>query len=209
MKSALDVRELTQSTGLGDGPRSVRISKKSTTMSKQKGFSLIELLMVVAIIATLAALSVPNLLRARIAANQASAVGSMHAIQTANVTYNATFGGYAPSLSALGGSQAVCASGTVAPVITAACLIDPSLSEAITPDTAKSGYYFTYVGSFASANGTVQRFDILASPASQNSTGELAYHADPMTWEIVPQTPIPTGATAKASTVDTGSSSQL
>jgi hypothetical protein len=87
-------------------------------------------------------------------------------------------------------------------------LIDSELSEAITPDTAKSGYYFTYTGTYEDANGTVHKFDILATPAVQNSTGELAYHADPMTWEIVPQSP-PAGGATRASATDSGSSGQL
>ena len=75
-------------------------------MRKQRGFSLIELLIVVAIILIIAAIAIPNLLRARMAANEASAVSSIRTINTAEVTYNSTYPtvGFAPALVNLGGA---------------------------------------------------------------------------------------------------------
>jgi prepilin-type N-terminal cleavage/methylation domain-containing protein len=74
-------------------------------MRKQKGFSLIELLIVVAIILIIAAIAIPNLLRARMAANESSAVASIRTINTGMITYNSAYPtvGYATTLAALGG----------------------------------------------------------------------------------------------------------
>ncbi len=142
-------------------------------MKKQKGFSLIELLIVVAIILIIAAIAIPNLMRSRMAANESSAVGSVRTINTSMVAYAAAFpdSGYAAALTNLGGAVGGCLPGTVA-TIASACLIDPTLSAG-----AKSGYLFAAAGGNA-VNGVNTTYTVTALPGTVGQTGNRGFYSD-------------------------------
>jgi type IV pilus assembly protein PilA len=139
-------------------------------MNRQKGFSLIELLIVVAIILIIAAIAIPNLIRSKMAADEASAVASLRTINTGEVTYNTTYPGTFATLVSLGPGGATC--GT--PAVGAACLIDNLLSSASTVALAKSGYTFK-VTAGAAGTGT---YTSEAEPASQGKTGTRGFCSD-------------------------------
>ena len=143
---------------------------------RSQGFSLIELLIVVAIILIIAAIAIPNLLRSRIAANQASAVGSLRTLNTAEVTYASTYNtGYSSTLGNLGPPPA----GTN-PVATAAGLVDEVLSGGGGAATvsSKSGYGFAYTPSGTDTSGRINMYNITATPISAGTTGTNSYYTD-------------------------------
>jgi prepilin-type N-terminal cleavage/methylation domain-containing protein len=136
---------------------------------REEGFSLIELLIVVAIILVIAAIAIPSLLRSRIAANQASAIESLRVLGTAEVTYSATYGnGYSTSLSVLGPVP----TGGVASAA-AAGLIDDLLANG-----AKSGYTFTYSPNLLDMTGRYNGYTILANPTQVGISGIDFYYED-------------------------------
>ena len=147
------------------------------------GFSLIELLIVVAIILIIAAIAIPNLLKSKIAANQASAVASLRTINTCEVTYSSTYNqGFTSTLLQLGPP----ASGNA--TSSAAGLVDSVLAAG-----TKSGYSFTYSAAAAVA-GSTPDYSINANPISVGTTGQNYYYTDAS--NVIRQN---TSATASAS----------
>ena len=128
--------------------------------NRQKGFSLIELLIVVAIILIIAAIAIPNLIRSKIAANEASAVALLRTLNTSAMSYISSYGNYPSSLATLGPAST--------PSSTAADLVDSVIGQ---DPATKSGYTFVWaaIGSPATA------YSITATPVTQGVSGQRGF----------------------------------
>lgn len=135
-------------------------------MRNERGFSLIELLLVVAVILIISAIAIPSFLRSRMRANEASAVASLRVINTAALTYSTTYpaAGYPAQLAHLGGANPCVA------VSTQACLVDDALAQG-----SKDGYSFLWIGDGLTPSFS---FTLAASPQVLGSSGQNMYCTD-------------------------------
>ena len=131
-------------------------------MKRQKGFSLIELLIVVAIILIIAAIAIPNLMRARMSANESAAAGSLRTINTAQLSYNAAYQTFG-TLAQLGGAIPCTASAATG------CFIDNILATN-NGGAGKDGYNYADSGA-----PTTAMYGIIAIPMSLNLSGSRSF----------------------------------
>ena len=133
--------------------------------TRENGFSLVELLVVVFVILIIAAIAIPNLIRSQLRAREASAVGSLRVINTACQNYASTYGtGFPASLSVLGPAAV--------PSASSADLLDSILASGF-----KSGYAFSYSAS-APVHGIINSYIIAADPTNRGVTGQRGFYTD-------------------------------
>jgi type IV pilus assembly protein PilA len=181
--------------------RYYEFSEEISTMRKQKGFSLIELLIVVAIILIIAAIAIPSLLRSRIAANDSAAASTLRTLNTAEVSYLSAYptAGYSQSLTSLGPNGAVCT--TAASVTsTTACLIDEVVGCAAAAGPCPKGGYNYYVTGDAAVGGVLPDYVVSAGPLNLGTSGSKDFCSMPDA--VIRQTKPGTAPVVLAAAVD-------
>ncbi len=142
------------------------VTNLGVLMRKQAGFSLIELLIVVAIILIISAIAIPSYLRSRMQANEASAVGSLRMINTSAVTYSSTYVdvGFPTNLADMGGANPCTATST------SACILEETLALG-----TKSGYSFIWTGDGATPSVS---YTLTATPLTVGGSGQRQFCTD-------------------------------
>lgn len=131
----------------------------------QRGFSVVEVVVIAAILLVVAAIAIPNLLHSNLSGNEASAVGSLRTLNSSCASYAMLYGGYPKSLANLGPGNPAHAE--------AADLIDAVLASG-----TKDGYVFTYTAGAAGVRGNILSYSITANPITPGTSGRRRFFSD-------------------------------
>ena len=139
---------------------------------RERGFSLLELLIVVAIILIITTVAIPNLIHTRMTANEASALKSLQVYNAACVSYLSTYASFPHNQSDLGPPT----NGTISK--TGADILGSDLAPSGSTAVSKSGYIFRYIAGAASTSGNINSYTITADPEQFKDTGIRRFYTD-------------------------------